>query len=114
MQVKETELFKKFSLLLLDKNKEHFDEIKDKLSLYSNVKLDNSGAIRAIIEFLYDNQELLQEIAPYAIQYKGFSLLEEFTKMVKDGRTPKEIEEKLGVSASHYDDLKKKYPDDLS
>lgn len=114
MQVKETDLFKKFSLLLLDQNKEHFDEIKDKLSLYANVRLDNSGAIRAIVEYLFDNQELLPQMVSYAVKYKGFSLLEEFAKMLKEGKTPEEIEKKLGISVSHYEDLKKKYPDDFS
>lgn len=114
MQVKETDLFKQISLLMLDRNKAHFDDLKEKLSMHANAKLDNSGMVRGIIEFLYEHQELLPPIASYVVQYKGFVLLESFLRMIRQNRTPQEIESELGVSVDHYEQLQKKYGKDLT
>ncbi|MFF2531480.1 hypothetical protein ACFVS2_21470 [Brevibacillus sp. NPDC058079] len=114
MEVKETDLFKKFSILLLDRNKERFDDLKEKLSMISNVKLDNSGFFRAIIEYLFEHQTHLPHIVSYVVLYKGFTILESFQQMVSLHKTPEEIENQLGVSIEHYRTLQKKYEDDLS
>jgi DNA-directed RNA polymerase subunit N (RpoN/RPB10) len=113
MQVNETDLFKQFTILLLDRNKEHFDVLKEKLSMQANLRLDNSGVIRAMTEFFYDNQELLPLITDYVMENKGFVLLDRFFKLIDQEKTPKEIEDELGVGVKHYKKLKEKHNGDL-
>ncbi|WPS85402.1 hypothetical protein SMD22_01880 (plasmid) [Brevibacillus halotolerans] len=114
MELKETDLFKKFSILLLDRNKERFNDLKEKLSMFSNIKLDNSGLFRAVIEYLYENQTHLPQIVPYVIEYKGFTILENFLEMISKNRTPEEIESQLGINVDHFKMLQKKHEGDLS
>lgn len=105
MEVKETDLFKQFSLWLIERNKEHLDEIKDKVSMYANVKVDNSGVMRGIIEYLYEHPELLREVAPYVAKYKGFNVLREFEGLVEDGKTIQEIQEAMGIGLKRIEKL---------
>lgn len=108
MHVTETELFRAINILLLDRNKEHLDELKAKLSLISNIEMDNSGLLRAIVEYLYDHQELLPQIIPYATKYKGFVIHQEFVRMLEENKSPEDIEKELGISVSLIKELKRK------
>lgn len=109
MQVKETDLFKQFSLWLIERNKEHLDEIKEKVSMYANVKVDNSGVMRGIIEFLYEHPELLHDLAPYVAKYKGFNVLREFEGLINEGKTMQEIHDVLGIGVKRIEKLNTDY-----
>lgn len=108
VHVTETELFRPVHILLLDINKKHLDELKAKISLMANMDMDNSGLLRALLEFIYDRQELLEDIVPYARKYKGFMILQQFLEMIQEQKTPEEIEEELGISAALAEELIKK------
>ncbi|WCF11416.1 hypothetical protein NDS46_31150 (plasmid) [Paenibacillus thiaminolyticus] len=109
MQVKETDLFKQFSLWLMERNKEHLDEVKEKVSMYANVKVDNSGVIRGMIEFLYDHPELLRDVAPYVAKYKGFNVHEEFINLVKQNKSIKEIQDAMGIGEKRIQKINDEY-----
>jgi hypothetical protein len=108
VNAKETDLFRKFSLLLLDRNKQHSEELKEKLSMYANVTVDSSGMIRAIIEYLHDHQSLLAELVPYILKSKGFYVLEEFNALIEAGKSFEEIEKEIGISVEWLEELKQK------
>lgn len=108
-QLTETELFRRINILLLDKNKEQLEMIKEKISLLSNVEIDNSGFVRGVIEYYADNPEELKKLVPYVKEAKGYNILLKFNEMIAQNKTPKEIEEKLGISIEIVDEIKKKY-----
>jgi hypothetical protein len=108
-QLTETELFRKINVLLTDKNKEQLEMIKEKISLLSNVEIDNSGFVRGVIEYFSDNPEELKKLVPYVKEAKGYNILLKFNEMIAQNKTPKEIEEELGISIEIVDKIKEKY-----
>ena len=106
-QVAETKLFRKLNILLLDKNKEHLEELKEKISLLANVEIDNSGFIRGMIEYLYDHQGELGNLVEYVKEYKGYSILDRFEKMVEANASFKQIEKEIGIGIAILKNLAK-------
>lgn len=96
--IRETELFKGLNILLLEKNKLHLEVIKEKASLLANMEVDNSGLIRAFIEYFYKNQDELKDVIEYVKEYKGYKVLEDFKQMFIENKSDEEIEEKVGVA----------------
>jgi hypothetical protein len=108
-QLTESELFRKMNILLLDKNKEQLEEIKEKASLLADVEIDNSGFVRGVIEYFYDNPKELKKIVPHIKEVKGYNILMKFNEMVAENKTSKEIEQELGIGFEIVDKVKEKY-----
>lgn len=94
----ETELFRKSNILLLDKNKNHLEDVKERVSLLANTEIDNSGFVRGVIEYFYENQEELKKLAGYVKEYKGYNILSKFQEMVEANAPFSQIEEEIGIS----------------
>lgn len=97
-EFRETDLFQRINVLLLEKNKKQLEELKDKLSLIANVEVDNSAIIRGMIQYLMEHPDKLNEIAPYVKNAKGFNILQEFQTMLSQNTSLKEIEKRLGIN----------------
>lgn len=108
-QLTESELFRKLNILLLDKNKEQLEEIKEKASLLANVEIDNSGLVRGIISYFHENQEELKKVIPYVKEAKGYNILMKFNEMIAENKNTKEIEKELGIGFEIVDKVKDKY-----
>lgn len=96
-QITESELFKKLNILLLSKNKDHLDEVKEKISLLSNMEIDNSGFVRGVIEYYFDNPAKLEDLVPYVTEYKGYNILDKLEKLIEKNKTIKEIDKETGI-----------------
>lgn len=95
--VTESELFKKLNILLLDKNKEHLEVIKERMSLLANVEIDNSGFIRGTIEYFYENQDQLKILVDHIKDYKGYNVLRRFQELISENASCERISDELGI-----------------
>ena len=96
-QITESELFKKLNILMLNKNKDHLEVIKEKMSLLCNIEVDNSAFLRGVIEYYYDNPDKLKDLIPYVKAYKGYNILSQFQELVEKGKSKEEITQELGL-----------------
>lgn len=99
-KVRETDLFTRVNVLLTEKQKDAFDEIKVELSLISNATIDNSCLIRAMIDFYSDKPKELIKLKSYALNTKGYEIVAQFKNLIQSGASDAEIKEKLGLSDS--------------
>lgn len=95
--VTESELFRKANILLLDKNKDHLEELKEKISLLANVEIDNSGFIRGVIEYFYENQEELKKLVNTVKNYKGYNILMDFNELMGQNKSIEDINKRTGI-----------------
>lgn len=107
-KVTESELFRKVNILMLDRDKEKLEDIKTKLTLQSNMEIDNSALVRSAIRYFYENPDMVKELVPYVEEAKGFTVLEQFIDMVHEKRSVHEIKDKLGISFELVKNLKSK------
>ena len=108
-QLTESELFRKLNILLLDKNKDQLEEVKEKASLFADVEIDNSGFVRGVIEYFHENPDELQKIVPYIKEAKGYNILMKFNEMLEENKKPKDIQKELGIGVEIVSKIKKKY-----
>lgn len=108
-QITESELFKKLNILILDKNKEHLEEVKERMSLLCNMEVDNSGFMRGVIEYYYDNPDKLMDLIEYVKAYKGYNILNQFQDLIDQGKDKKEIDKELGLGLDIIDAVFKKH-----
>lgn len=108
-QLTESELFRKLNILLLDRNKEQLEEIKEKASLLADVEIDNSGLIRGIIHYFFENQDELKKVVPYVKEAKGYNILMQFNEMMDNDKSAEEIEQELGIGKEIFDKVTKKH-----
>ncbi|MDF2880103.1 MAG: hypothetical protein K0R54_660 [Clostridiaceae bacterium] len=109
-QITESELFIKLNLLLLDRNKEHLNELTDMTSLISNVVIDSSGFLRGAIEYFYENQSELEKLAPYVENYKGYNVLNLLNQLIAQNVSIEEMSEKTGIGQSIIEKAMEKLP----
>ena len=105
--INENMLFQRINVGLLKKNKEHMLELKKTLSLRNNIQIDNSGLIRAMIEYFTENPRRQEELDLYIKPSMGFEILNQLEEMLDKGCQLIEIEEKLGVGAEVLNKLNK-------
>lgn len=108
-QLTESELFRKLNILLLDKNKEQLEEVKEKASLLADEEIDNSGFVRGIIEYFHQNPDELKKVVPYIKEVKGYNILMKFNEMLAENKKPQDIEKELGIGFEIVDKVKQKY-----
>ena len=106
--IKETDLYTRINILLLDRQKNVLEELKDELSLISNAKIDNSCLIRGIIEFYSKNPSKLTDLKNYMVSQIGGIILERFEDMVASGATDDEIYNEIGIGKDIASDLREK------
>lgn len=108
-QITESELFRKLNILLLDKNKDQLEEVKEKASLLADIEIDNSGFVRGVIDYFHANPEELKKVVPYIKEAKGYNILMKFNEMIAENKNLKEIEKELGIGFEILDKVKEKY-----
>jgi len=106
--IKETDLFRRVSFFVTDKDKEELEKMQVRLSLNLNMQFDQSTLIRAMIRYLRKNPHVLKELEPYIKEAKGFSILEQFNQMLQENRNIYEIRDRLGISIDLIKELKDK------
>lgn len=106
--IKETELFRKLNLLLLDRNKEHLEEIKEKASLLANENIDNSGLFRGLIEYFYKNPKYLKNIIEDVKENRGHKILKELKECFDKNMPNEDIYQKTGVGINIIKQIRKK------
>lgn len=105
---REYEMFQNVRIFLLDKNKDNLEILKEKTSMYSNIEVDNSGLIRAMIEFFIKNQELLKDLVPFVGETMGFVIEKKITEMFAKNCSDTEIEKATGIGKELIKQLRKK------
>lgn len=106
--IKETDLFRRISFFVTDKDKEELEKMQVMLALNLNMQFDQSTLIRAIIRYLRKNPHVLKELEPYIKEVKGFTILEQFNQMLQENRNIYEIRDRLGISIDLIKELKDK------
>lgn len=107
--IKETELFRKVNILITDKLKQQMNYEKEKATILSNMKIDNSTLIRAMIAYFYDNESQLRKLVPYLKQVEGQVMLEKFKEMLEKDAELEDIQNELGISIDIIRKIDEKY-----
>jgi len=85
------------NILITDELKEKMEYEKEKTTLLSDMEIDNSALVRAMIWFFYDNEKWLKKLVPYLKKTKGHNMLEEFQQLMEKDVELNEITNKLGI-----------------
>lgn len=109
--IKEIELFQKVNIHVTERNKKQLERVVEKLSLLTNIEMDNSSFLRGFLEYSAEHPEVLEKISPYMEEAKGYHFLSEFTKMMNDGMSAEEIDGQLGIGVETAKDLLTKNKD---
>ena len=111
-KIKETELFQRVNVLLLDRNKQQLQDLKEQLSLLGNIEVDNSALMRGMLDYFSDNPDELDKLVPYVKKTKGYHILKELHQMMDNNKTMGEIEKRLGISVELIEKLEEKQKGD--
>lgn len=106
--VKETDLFKQTLIFLLDGQRDDLEEMKTKVSLERQVKMDNSAMLRGMIEYFKDHPEAFDQMVDYALEMKGFRLIEKMRTLFDDGASLQTIEKEMGIGIEVSKEIKKR------
>lgn len=95
--ITETDLFRKVNIMITDDLKEKMEYEKERATLLSDVEIDNSTLVRAMIGYFYDNENAMKKLVPYLKKTKGHALLENLHEMMDKNVEAKTIEKQLGI-----------------
>ena len=107
-KVTETNMFERINFLITSKRKKELDELKIKLSLISNVKIDNSTFLRGVINYFKENDEQLNILKDYMLKNKGKYLFNNLEDLIKNNASDEEIYNSIGLSSEKLNELKNK------
>lgn len=107
-KITETELFDEIKILLLNENKVRLEKLKINCSKITNMSIDNSSFVRAVIEYFFANEEKLVELSDFLRNAKGFSILKSLEDMLAENASAEEIRSKLGINISIIKKIQKK------
>lgn len=106
--ITESELFRKMNILITDDLKEKMEYEKGRTTLLTDMEIDNSALVRAMIWYFFDNEKALKKLVPYLKKTKGQTILEEFHNMVEQKADVQEIQDKLGISIEIIEKIEQK------
>lgn len=97
IKINETELFKRNNILLLEKNKEDFEKLKELMSMHISMPVDSSSLVRTFIEYFSDNTKEFVKLKERVVKNKGFNILCSLYDEIATNKNVDSVHNKLGV-----------------
>ena len=95
--VKESDFFKQTNISLTKRHKIYLNNLKERAILSTNLNIDNPTFVRAMLSYLNDHPEIIDNIKDYIVDNRGNSYVAKYTYMKSKNMSNEEISEALGV-----------------